>query len=114
MHELAIAQGVLTIVEREAGRRDSALVEKIKIRLGEFTGVVKEALQFSFDVLKQGTVAEQADLTIEIVPLRKSCSRCDIEILSPGDYSFLCPTCGDPVEIVSGREMQIEYIDLSD
>jgi hydrogenase nickel incorporation protein HypA/HybF len=112
MHELAIAQGILTIAEREAGKMDSVFVEKIKVRLGEFTGIVKEALEFSFDVVKQGTVAEHADLAIEVVKLRKSCSKCASIFLSPGDYSFLCPVCNSPVEIVAGRELQVEYVDL--
>jgi len=27
-------------------------------------------------------------------------------------FDFFCPLCSAPAEIVSGREMQIEYIDL--
>jgi hydrogenase nickel incorporation protein HypA/HybF len=112
MHELAIAQGILTIVEREAARNHSSVVERIQLRLGEFTGVVKEALEFSFDVVKLGTVAEHANLAIQIVQLRKSCLACASEFLSPGDYSFLCPICSGPVKIIEGRELQVDYIDL--
>lgn len=112
MHELAMTQGIVDAVEAEARKHGADRVNKIKLRIGEFTGVVKEALEFSFDVIKAGTLVESAELEIEVVPLRKRCACCDAVFGSNGDFAFFCPECGGAVEIVSGRELQIEYIDL--
>jgi hydrogenase nickel incorporation protein HypA/HybF len=79
----------------------------------QFTGVVKEALEFAFDAARQGTLAESAELCIEIVPMRLTCKRCDRTFSSEGRFDFFCPACGQPADIVSGRELQIEYIDLA-
>ena len=113
MHELAVTQGILRIAEREARARGSARINVIKLRLGAFTGFVKEAIEFSFDAIKQGTLAEEARLEIEIVGLRKKCRTCGTEALDGSGCSFLCPRCRGPVEIISGREMQVEYVDLA-
>ena len=113
MHELAMTQSIIELVEAEARKHGSVRVDKVKLKIGEFTGVVKEALEFSFDVIKAGTLAEFAELEIEVVPLRKRCGCCDTVFGSTGDFDFFCPDCSGPVEIVSGRELQIEYIDLA-
>jgi hydrogenase nickel incorporation protein HypA/HybF len=113
MHELAMTESIIELVEAEARKHGSDRVNKVKLRIGQFTGVVKEALEFSFDIIKHGTLAEHAELQIEIVPLRKRCEPCDKLFDSNGDLDFFCPDCARPVEIVSGRELQIEYIDLA-
>lgn len=112
MHELAITQGILEIAEREAAKRNSCRITRIKLQIGEFTGVVKEALEFSFEVIKQDTLAEHAQLEIEVVKLRKRCPNCDEVFDSKDQFDFFCPECNAPAEIISGREMKIEYIDL--
>jgi hydrogenase nickel incorporation protein HypA/HybF len=112
MHELAMTESIIELVEAEARKRGSDRIDGIKLRIGQFTGVVKEALEFAFDAIKHGTLAESAELLIEIVPVRMKCSPCD-KVFSPdGIFDFFCPVCDRPAEIVSGRELQIEYIDL--
>jgi len=112
MHELAIAQSLLDVIEREVQKHEGGRVAKVKLRIGEFAGVVKEALEFSFDIIKQGTIAAAAELDIEVIGLRKRCATCDETFDSAGDFDLSCPQCHAPVDIVSGREMQIEYIEL--
>lgn len=112
MHELALAQSILEIGEEEARKRPAARVRRIKLRLGEFTGVVPEALEFSFQVAKRGTLAENAELEIERVSLQARCPACGGMVRPEADFCLICPACGAPVEIDSGREMQVEYVDL--
>ena len=109
---MAITQGILEIAEREAAKHNSSRITRIKLQIGEFTGVVKEALEFSFEVIKQGTLAEDAQLEIEVIKLRKRCPGCDEVFESKDQFDFFCPRCNAPAQIISGREMQIEYIDL--
>ena len=112
MHELAMTESIIELVEAEARKHGSDRVNVIKLRIGQFTGVVKEALEFSFDAIKHGTLAERAELQIEIVPMRKRCEHCDKTFGSNDGFDFFCPDCDWPVEIISGRELHIEYIDL--
>ena len=112
MHEAAIAQGILDLAIRTALQNGGGRIQRIKLRLGEFRGVVREALEFSFEAIKCGTLADQAELEVETVKLRVVCAECGECECSPRDYNFLCPTCGDPLQIIAGREMQMEYVDL--
>lgn len=113
MHELALAENILKISEVEARKHQAASITKIKLRVGEFTGVVREALEFSFQVLKQGTLAENAELEIECIPLETRCPQCGRTATSPlQDVCLICPTCGNAVEILSGRDLQVEYVCL--
>jgi hydrogenase nickel incorporation protein HypA/HybF len=112
MHELSIAESIIELARAEAKKHNAAAIQTIKLRLGEFTGVVREALEFGFEVARRGTVAETAALEIEIVPLETRCAECGLTGHPRDDFCFLCPGCASPVEIVSGREMQVEYLEL--
>ena len=112
MHEAAIAQGVLDLAIRTALQNGGGRINRIKLRLGEFRGVVREALEFSFEVMKRGTLAEQAELEVETIKLRVAWAQCGECECSPRDYNFFCPGCDEPLHIIAGREMQMEYVDM--
>lgn len=112
MHEMAIVQSVLDIAFTEAEKHSARKISKIKLRIGELSGVVRDSLEFAFEVLRQGTLAEDAALEIEAVPLRVVCRSCGSAETVTGDLTLICRSCGDALAIVSGREMKVEYIDL--
>jgi hydrogenase nickel incorporation protein HypA/HybF len=112
MHEATIAQSVIEIAEGVARQGGSANVRKIKLRVGEFSGVVGEALEFSFQVLKKGTLAENAELEVETVWLRVKCRDCAGIEVAMDDFNLLCPGCGEMLHIMAGREMQVEYVEI--
>ena len=112
MHEVAIIRRVLEIAESEARREEASRITLIKVRIGEFRGVVAEALEFAFDVLRQGTMAEAARLEVETVPLRLSCAGCGEYGSPPGDLNLFCPGCGMEVDVISGRELEVDYIEV--
>lgn len=112
MHEAAIAQSVIEIAEGVARQRGSANVRKIKLRIGEFRGVVGDALEFSFQALKKGTLAATADLEIETIRLRVECRNCAGIEVAMDDFNLLCPGCGEMLNITAGREMQVEYVEI--
>ncbi|MCO6511050.1 MAG: hydrogenase maturation nickel metallochaperone HypA [Aridibacter famidurans] len=109
---MAIVQSVLDIAFSEAEKHSSRKVSKIKLRIGELSGVVSDSIEFAFEVLRQGTLAEEAALEIEPVPLRVVCRTCGPAETLAGDLALICKNCGSGLEIVSGREMKVEYIDL--
>jgi hydrogenase nickel incorporation protein HypA/HybF len=114
MHEAGIAASILDIAEDEARRHGSARILLIRLRLGAFTGVVRESLEFAFDALRAGTLAENAVLEVETVPLCAACPACGWTGETRQDLCFICPACHQPLEILSGREMQVDSIDLED
>ena len=112
MHEMSIAQSVLDIAFGEMEKRAARRVQKIKITIGEFSGVVKDALEFAFEVLIPDTPASRAQIEIEIVPLTAACTICGPAACRLNDLNLICPTCGATLAINGGREMRVEYLDL--
>jgi hydrogenase nickel incorporation protein HypA/HybF len=112
MHELSIAQSIIEIAEEKAREENSLCIQTIKIRLGEFTTVVRDALEFAFEVARRETLAENARLEIESVPMVLRCVTCGSVTDPMREVCLICPRCGLPLEIVLGEELQVEYIEV--
>jgi hydrogenase nickel incorporation protein HypA/HybF len=68
MHELSIALSLVDLACEEKQRRDLPAVRALRLRLGARSGVVKDALTFSFDLAIAGTCLAGATLKIEETP----------------------------------------------
>jgi hydrogenase nickel incorporation protein HypA/HybF len=114
MHEVSLMKNLLRTVEGVAAREGRKPVQMIHLRIGEMSGVSIEALSFAFEVLSKGTPAEGGRLEFERVPLRALCRECGHEF-HPEEFVFRCMKCGSPeLEILGGREMEIDYILIDD
>jgi hydrogenase nickel incorporation protein HypA/HybF len=103
VHELAITQTIVdTVCERAGGRP----VLSVKVEVGALTAVVPAAMQFCFELIVEGTVAEGALLDIDMRPGATHCRACgaDTEINDP---IVLCRCGSADVDVVAGRELQI-------
>jgi hydrogenase nickel incorporation protein HypA/HybF len=108
MHELSIAVSLIEVATEEAARLGGARVEALHLRLGPLSGVVREALLFSFELAAEGTPIEGARLEIEEVPVVVFCRACGEERLLPNIQCFQCPVCGGPTpDVVRGRELEL-------
>jgi len=114
MHELSIIENVLEVAETKAREANSHSIEAIKLRLGQFTAIARVALEFAFEVARRGTLAENARLDIEVVPMILYCVVCDDRAQSLQPKSLICMQCGFPLKIVSGQELEIEYIEIEE
>ena len=112
MHEISIAESILEIAEAEARAQHSQSIRVIRIRLGEFTTIVREALEFAFEIVRQGSCADQAVLEIEIVPMIVECVVCRAATHPERTLCLICAQCGFPLKVVCGEELQVEYIEL--
>jgi len=114
MHELGIAQSIMQIVLSEAERAKARKVLKVTIKVGELAGVMPDSLTFCFNMLARSTIAEDASLTIEKIPVRGYCSECQREFVI-ADTSYWCTACGNKhIELISGRELQIGQLEIED
>jgi hydrogenase nickel incorporation protein HypA/HybF len=76
VHELSIAVALVDLACEEAANKQLGRVRSLHVRLGRLSGVVKEALVFSFDVASAGTAVAGATLEIEDTP------RADLELFA--------------------------------
>ncbi len=113
MHELSIALHLVEAASARAVEAGSESVTKVYVRVGALSGVVREALAFSFDVATQHTMLEGATLEVEDVPLVVFCPQCDAEKHLPDRFVLCCPDCDTPTpDIRQGRELEITAIEI--
>lgn len=113
MHELSIAVSMIEMAAEEAARRGVVQVHSIHLKLGEFSGVVKDALLFSYEVACQGTTLEGSHLVIEEVPVVVYCPHCEAETPPVSIQHFCCPVCATPTpQIVRGREIEVVALEI--
>jgi len=112
MHELSITQSMLNLVLEQAEKAGAKEVGKINLVIGEMTGVVSDCVQFYFDFLSKGTLAEGAALAFKIIPTKARCRGC-AQLFELKEFDWTCPYCqSNNMEIVAGKELFVESIEV--
>ena len=113
MHELSIAQSIVEGACEEALRHPNSRVSAVHLQLGELSGVVKEALLFSYGLVCEGTRLEGSRLEIEEVGALVFCENCRAERQLNTIQQFCCPVCLEPTpNVVKGRELLITGLEI--
>lgn len=110
MHELPISQEILSIALRHAG--EAKRIIRLNLVIGDLSSIVGDSIQFYWDIISKGTLAEGSTLHFERIKARFRCSDCENEF-EPVDRNFECQKCGGyKVELVAGREFRLESIEV--
>lgn len=106
MHELAIADGIVTAVtEKLPGKPITA----VHLEIGALSGVVADSLLFCFDLATEGTDLAGATLEITHLPGRCACLACGTEF-SPDGPIMLCACGSANVRVISGQDLKIASV----
>ena len=112
MHEMALAESMIQIIEGEAGRQAFSRVKVIVLAIGALGHVEPEALRFSFDAVSRGTIAEGADLRIEIIPGTAWCMDCGKAVPIAARYDP-CPDCGGhQLQLTAGDDLRLKELEV--
>lgn len=112
MHELAICQSLMSQVESIALERNAQSVISILIAIGPLSGVEAPLLKNAYPLASVGTVAENAELLIDQLPIRIKCTQCGSESEAKPN-KLTCQQCGDwRTELISGDEMMLMSVEL--
>jgi len=114
MHELSIAMGIVDAALDESQRR-GVQVGAVHLRLGALSGVVKDALMFSYEVACQDTPLQGSRLIVEDVPVIVFCPQCQKERELPSVQLFVCPECGAPtMDVRQGKELEVFALEVEE
>lgn len=114
MHELSIAQNVLEIVFEQCSKSGYTKIDSINLRIGRASGIMPDALLFAFTAIKSDSIARDAALNIEVVPVAGLCKDCSAGFIVEEEYILNCPVCkGSSFQITSGRELDIIDMEVS-
>ena len=113
MHELGIANGILTSSVGAAEREGAVCINSVDVTIGALTEVMEDALQFAWECLRAGTMAEDAALNVTMLEANSRCADCAHDFTHGRFDGGRCPACGSyMVQLVSGRELTIDSIDI--
>ena len=103
---------MLQLALEHAERAGARRITRIHLVIGKLAGIVDDSVQFYFDFMSQGTLAEGAQLTFERRPVRWRCWECGQEF-EPQDEDWACPACQSPGgDVVAGREFYMDSIEV--
>ena len=112
MHEFSIMESALEQILDQAQLAGAAKVYAIRLRIGALSGVVPDALQFAFEGLSPGTIAEGARLDLDVIPARFWCATCQQEFQADNMFAE-CPVCATPSRhLRSGRELEVGSMEI--
>ena len=108
MHEYSIIQSLVDSVETAVAQRGS--VYRIEVRIGDLSGVDTELLKTAFEVFREGTICERAEMSIEKVPAVWECPKCHAAIARGS--MLRCVPCNEPARLATGDEIILQRIEL--
>lgn len=112
MHEVSIAESILDLIERQAGR--IVTLREVEVRVGPLSGVSADSLDFCF-----ATVARQKGFGSPVLKLERTlvdiqCDSCRNRYRIP-DPIDPCPHCGSwQRTILGGDELRLLGATLSE
>jgi hydrogenase nickel incorporation protein HypA/HybF len=113
MHEVSIAQGMLDIALSYCEKNAYSIIKSITVKIGKAAGVVPDSLQFAFESLKPGTIAGNAVLVIDEIPVTGTCNSCGKHFTVDEAYVVQCPLCGSiSFNVETGRELNISEMEV--
>ena len=115
MHELSIALALIDAAGEELGRLGASRIVALHVRVGPLSGVVSDALRFSFDLAAAGTPVEGARLQVEETAATAWCQDCGGERELVSAARRRCRSCDAPMaHLMSGDEIELVAVEVAD
>ncbi len=112
MHELSICGALMEQVTSLAAARGARCIRRITVEVGPLSGVDAGLLRSAFDVMRAGSCAATAVLTIDTPAVRIRCNTCDA-ISTTAPNRLVCGQCGGfRSRIVQGDELRLRRVEM--
>lgn len=112
MHEYPITKRIIEIAVEFAKKNNAQEIKQINLVVGDYSGYVVSSIELYFEIIAEGSMCENAKISIERVVPKLKCNDCG-EMFIRKPFSFQCPVCngeGSPTEI--GKEFYIKSIEV--
>ena len=113
MHEMALAESVVQIVEAQVRAAGAERVLVVRLEIGALSHVEPAALAFAFEVVAARSLAAGARLEMIRSPGRAWCHDCGAEV-ELAALGAPCPGCGGyKLEVTAGQEMRVKDMEVA-
>jgi len=110
MHEYSLVLSLIERVEQEMKTHHATAAHRIKVSVGEFSGVEADLLESAYEIARESSMLKDTELVITRVAARWCCSRCNHDVDSR--QSLICDTCGSQAKLVEGGDILFESVEL--
>lgn len=110
MHELGVMIEVVKSVENFAKMNHLSKIGTLVLQIGELSPIVPHYVQACYPAAVDGTILQDTELKIEILPGNAICRDCG-QVFGIVENKGLCPVChGRNWEMLGGKEFMIKEI----
>lgn len=114
MDERELANSLLNMLDGTAAHGHMRHVNAIRLAVGGRRSFDLARLRGVFAEVVQGTVAEGAELTVQVLPVERHCQNCGTNFKA-GAEECPCPECGFAhTEPVGGEELRLVEIEVEE
>ncbi len=112
MHELYATQAILEKAVQKAGEQNAKRITNLYLVVGEISTFSDDSVQFCWDEICKGTIAEKAKLHFRHALAEMQCMACFTKY-HPENGEIACPNCGSAgAKILAGEEFYMEALDV--
>lgn len=112
MHEMALAESVLQVIEDSARANGFTRVKTVWLEIGMLAGVEAEAMRFCFDAVVKDSVADGTRLEIIETQGQGWCMACEKTVAISQRFDP-CPECGGyQVQPTGGLELKVRELEV--
>ena len=119
LYEFSLTNSVARTVLGLCRDNDWKKVRRIMVKVGGIRRINPELMSFIFTAMVKGTPAEEAVLSVLVIPVTFYCYTCGRTSISEDDddndkdVQFMCSFCGSRnVQLLSGLEFNIEVLEV--
>ncbi len=110
LHELGVIIEIINQVELVAKENSVEKIQALVLQIGELSSMIPEYMRKLYPAAVGGTILEDSQLEIEIIPANGRCKSCR-GIFNLIKARSTCPDCGSvEFELLSGKEFYIKEI----
>lgn len=107
MHELSIVADLVALCEKNLNENGGGVIKEIVVKIGRLSGVEAHYLESCYEVFRQGTVCENAKLTMQIQDVVVQCEKCGYNGVLEQNH-FICPKCQSRnLEVLDGEDLYL-------
>jgi hydrogenase nickel incorporation protein HypA/HybF len=112
MHEGILTEDLFDHVLIHAREANARKVTRVKVTIGALSDYTAESIQFYWESMAPGTIAEGAALEFESAPGTAKCNNCGAEFEISEPYAE-CPKCGTfPVTVTGGNGVYLSSLEI--
>lgn len=112
MHELALCQSVIDSLREQATVHNFNRITAVRLEVGALSCVSSEAIEFCFEAVSRGTIADGAKLDLIRIPGQAWCLDCGVSVRLEERHDC-CPRCGSHhLRVTRGEEMRIKDLEV--